>query len=133
MEITLSYMLDPKRQIRRTFMDPLYAVGAAWANREDKNGEASMNWDSFMTDDQRNETKRRGGPLLLIVLGALIALIGFSTGGFGIWLGVLGLFSIGVAALAIKQNAAKDAIAAKRRAEDAEIRADQLRKARGLE
>jgi hypothetical protein len=114
-------------------MEKLDVVGATWTYVRAEEGWASMAWDSFMTDDQRDETKRRGGPLLLIVLGGLIALIGFSSGGFGIWLGLLGLFSIGIAALAIKQNAAKDAIAKKKAAEDAEIRAHQLRKARGLE
>jgi hypothetical protein len=92
-----------------------------------------MAWDSFMTDGQKNDVKLRGGPLLLVVLGALIALIGFTSGGFGIWIGFFGLFSIGIAFLAMKQQAAKDALRAKRAAEDAEIHADQLRKARGQE
>ncbi|SHV16160.1 hypothetical protein [Mycobacteroides abscessus] len=90
-----------------------------------------MKWDSFMTDDERNETKRRGTPVLLIMFGLLFALIGFSVGGGGIWLGLFGLFAIGIAVLKIVQDGKKRAAAKTKAAEDAELRAYQLRQARG--
>ena len=85
----------------------------------------------FMTTAQKDEAKRRGNPLLLILLGALVTMVGI---GSGVYLVALfGLFCIAIGILGSKENAKNDAIARKKKSEQAEIDAYWLRKARGEE
>lgn len=86
---------------------------------------------TYMSSDDKDQAKKRGTPILLAMLGALFVLIGLSLAPEGLILSAFGALSLGVAILAMKQQAAADALAIKRRAEDAEIRAHRLRQARG--
>lgn len=90
-----------------------------------------MNPGTYMSSGDKDRAKKRGTPILLAALAALLMLIGLSLGSDGWILTVFGGFSLLVAVVAIKKQAATDAIAVKRAAEDEEIRAHRLRQARG--
>jgi len=90
-----------------------------------------MNPGTYMTSADKDRAKKRGTPVLLAAMAAFLMLIGLSMGSDGWILTVFGAFSLVVAGLAIKKQAAERAIAAKRAAEDEEIRAYRLRQARG--
>jgi hypothetical protein len=83
----------------------------------------------LVPDDQRNEMKRRGGVLVCIGGGLLLVLIGFAGGMAPLgWIGVLALVA-GVGA--VYKDAKKRGAAKRKAAEESEIRAHQLRQARG--
>lgn len=90
-----------------------------------------LNPGTYMSDGDKDRAKKRGTPVLLVFLAVVITLIGLSMGGDGWILTAFGAFCLVVAILAIKKQAAADAIAAKRAAEDEEIRQHRLRQARG--
>lgn len=86
---------------------------------------------TYMTSDDKDQAKKRGAPLLLAMLGALFTLMGVASAPSGLILAAFGALCLGVAILKMKQQAAADVLALKRRAEDEEIRAYRLRQARG--
>ena len=90
-----------------------------------------MKYDTFMTDAERNEFKHRGTAVLAILMGAFFALIGFSIGGGGILFGLFGLLLIGSGVMRVVKTYKQQAEAKQIKRDEAEIRAYQLRQARG--
>lgn len=90
-----------------------------------------LNPGTYMSSGDKDNVKKRGTPVLLALMATFITLIGFSMGSDGWILTVFGVFCLVVAVLAIKKQAAAGVIAAKRAAEDEEIRQHRLRQARG--